>query len=335
MDESSIAKRIVFKSKEDQIRFLHNVKKELAYSWKEIAGYVGYHDRTVRDWARGVYNMPFDIAQKLSKKSGISLPSDVDSKKWTEHLQRIASKGGKQNVLRNKVVGGDKTRRLKQWRKWWNTCGKHQLSDRFQPRTVRIPVHNELLAEFVGIMMGDGGLTEYQLKVTLHSKDDRKYIKYVAHLIKKLFDVIPAIRPRKSIAATDIVVNRKTLVGFCRSVGLVVGNKVRQQIDIPKWVYRNRKLQIACLRGLFDTDGSVFLHSYISKGKRYAYTKVSFSNASHPLICSVNKLLTQCGLNVRVSKDQKEVRIESKKDVDNFFKMIGTNNPKHLNRYKN
>lgn len=129
----------------------------------------------------------------------------------------------------------------------------------------------------------------------------------------------------------DIVVSRVELVRYLHSLGLPIGNKVKQQFDIPEWIKRNQRFAVACVRGLVDTDGSVFMHNYISKGRQYHYKKLSFTSRSLPLQMSVAKILTDLGMRARVSGY--DVRLDSIADVQKYFSIIGSHNPKHLKRY--
>ena len=70
-------------------------------------------------------------------------------------------------------------------------------------------------------------------------------------------------------------------------------------------------------------------------GKRYSYLKIAFTSASHPLISSVSKILINLGFNVRISKNQRDVRIDDVKHVCRYIKEIGTHNRKHLEKIKN
>ncbi|KKT24428.1 MAG: hypothetical protein UW11_C0047G0005 [Parcubacteria group bacterium GW2011_GWA2_43_9b] len=90
---------------------------------------------------------------------------------------------------------------------------------------------------------------------------------------------------------------------------------------------------IACVRGLLDTDGSVFRHSYSVRHKIYHYKKISFSSRSKPLIFSVYHFLKELDLSPRITKNNFEIRIENQKNVKNYFHLIGSHNTKHLNRY--
>jgi intein/homing endonuclease len=170
--------------------------------------------------------------------------------------------------------------------------------------------------------------------VSLNSIEDADYAKFVTALIKKLFNVPVGIYLDKHDAVIDLAVSRVELVRFCvEKLGLKIGNKVKQQVDIPDWIKKDKQYLIACMRGLIDTDGSVFLHRYEVNGKWYTYPKVSFANYSLPLLRGVFDTLISLGIKPRMSKDRKDVRIESQKDVKLYFDLVGTSNVKDLKKY--
>jgi hypothetical protein len=129
-----------------------------------------------------------------------------------------------------------------------------------------------------------------------------------------------------------IVISRIELVHFLEEVGLSRGSKVHAQIDIPEWIKANNTYLIPCVRGLVDTDGCIFNHRYVSKGKEYSYKKLDFTSGSNPLRETVYAFFKELGMHPRYSS-QRGVRLESKKDIQAYFKVVSSSNPKHLNRY--
>jgi hypothetical protein len=201
-------------------------------------------------------------------------------------------------------------------------------------KPIQKPKFSENLAEFVGIMLGDGGISQRQVTITLHSEDDKEYGKFVINLIKKLFNVPVGIHYDKKCLAVDFVISRSKLVRFCiERLGLKKGNKIKQRIDIPDWIKRNQQYAIACVRGLLDTDGCVFIHCYKSNNKWYAYKKLSFTSYSEPLRNSVFCILKNLKLKPRLAQ-RKDVRLDSQEDMKRYFKIFGSHNPKNLKKYR-
>jgi hypothetical protein len=189
------------------------------------------------------------------------------------------------------------------------------------------------LAEFFGIILGDGGLPgNHQLTIAFNNKTDQEYSLYLKKLLKQLFSIDCHVHYRKNNNGADIVVNSSNLVDFLLKKGLSVGNKVKNQVGIPIWIHRNLEYQKACLRGLMDTDGSFYSHKYISGGKEYKYLKLCFTNCSKPILNFVFKILKD--LDYKVYLDGNHVSIYSRDGVKRYFTEIGAHNQKHLNKFK-
>jgi intein/homing endonuclease len=167
--------------------------------------------------------------------------------------------------------------------------------------------------------------------VTLHSVDDHEYGKFVQKLMYTLFGVRTSVYYRKDAQAHSVVLARRKIVDYMCSLGLVTGNKVDQKIKVPEWVLENEMYSLACLRGLMDTDGSVYIHTYQVNKKQYQYKKLCFSSASAPLRKDVQFILHRFGSAATCSGTN--VRIDAIADVKRYMEVVGTHNPKHLKRY--
>lgn len=333
MANSLISDRIIFQDHKTQANFILDTKSKLGFSWQNMAKIAKVHQRTLRDWVRKDLKMPYNVAVIFSKKSGLKLPKNIRRQKWINHLKSISQKGGLENLKQNKNIGGNLEYREKMWQKWWNESGQYKKYKIFERKKIRTPKQDPELAEFVGIMIGDGGVAPYHISITLNSETDRLYIKFVKRLIMRLFAVKPKTYKDPDSKALDIVVQRKSLVEFCQKIGLKTGNKIKQGLDIPEWILDNAEFTKNCIRGLVDTDGSLFVHSYIVKNKTYSYPKISFTSASSNLIKSVYKALIKLGFNARINKSGKDIIIENKEDIGKYLRIIGTSNEKHRIKY--
>ena len=332
MAEKYISKRVLF-PKGSQETFLKQVFATI--STQEAAKLCNLSERTIRDWRREKFSMDFASLSKLCKKIGISLPKEVKLEERYWYAKKGAQAGGLARYKKYGNVGGDEKYRKKKWFEWWEQKGKYSFHPILNaPKKIRRPRPSQELAEFVGIVLGDGGISRYQVTITLHSEDDKEYGKFVVSLMKKLFAVPVGIHPSNRDKVIDYVVSRVDLVRFLEKIGLKQGNKVKHQVDIPNWIKQNENYSIACVRGLVDTDGSVFTHNYKVKGKIYSYKKLSFTSHSKPLRESVFEILKGLGLRVRFDSGY-DVRIDSREDMEKYFQIVGSHNPKHLKRYRN
>lgn len=326
--------RVLF-PKGEQNKFINRILKEISVA--KFAEICNISKRTVRDWRREKFLADFDSLKKVSKRVNFKIPKNVKIRNPFWYTYKGAKIGGKLGAeacfKKYGYYGGDPEYRKKKWYEWWERDGKynHPLTNCSKPFLK--PKYSEELAELIGIVLGDGSVTRGQIIITLNSKDDKEFSEYVVNLLKKLFDVHVGIHYRKDSMALSCVVSRVGIVKYCvEKLGLRVGNKVKQQVDIPDWIKKNNAYAIACVRGLIDTDGSVFSHKYRAGGKQYSYKKVSFTNYSKPIRLSMFDILKHNGIKSRLYKDR-DVRIDSVKDMKKYFDIFGSSNPKHLKKY--
>jgi len=325
--------RIFFSKKGTQEKFIKKILSRI--SIKDTAKLCNLSERTIRDWRREKFLMNLDALRKICKKIDIKFPSNIELRNDYWYVVHGSSAGGLAVYKKYGRIGGDPKYRKKKWYEWWEREGKYKVKFINAPKPILKPKYSEKVAEFVGILLGDGGIAQYQVVVTLHSEDDKEYSKFIIGLVKELFNVPVGIHYDKECASIDLVVSRSELVRFCiEKLGLKKGSKVKQQVDIPNWIKQNKSYSIACLRGLIDTDGCVFTHRYRANGKMYSYKKLAFSNHSKPILKSVYQFLQILGMNPRITKDEKDVRLESIKDLQQYFLIINSHNSKILQQYR-
>lgn len=177
------------------------------------------------------------------------------------------------------------------------------------------------LAEFVGIMLGDGHISPTQLTISF-GLNELPYLLYVNQLIKKLFKVESHYYKVKDSNAYCLYIGSTALVRFFERMGLV-SNKVQKQVDVPAWINQDNTYRQAALRGLFDTDGSVYK-------LRFGF-QINFCNNSKPLLASARRIL--------IALDYHPSRISINKiyltripELQRYIREIGFSNKKHLEK---
>ena len=179
------------------------------------------------------------------------------------------------------------------------------------------------LAEFFGIMLGDGHVSHFQTIVTLGSKE-LLYVEYVSNLMRKLFKT-PATICVRSDGYRDVYISSVILAGWLANEGLV-SNKVASQVVVPEWISEKLEFMQAFLKGFFDTDGSVY--------KIRFGIQISLTNHSLPLLYSLREMfirLEYCPSKVSAYR----VYITRKLQVRRFFSEVKPANTKHLRRFEN
>lgn len=334
MAESLKYKRAIF-LRGKQREFLLLAKKNLNLTWSELADVLEVSVKSLYGWRQEKISMSLDCVQVICKRSNIKFPQNVEIKDRYWYVTKGAVKGGLAVYKKYGKVGGDERTRKERWKKWWEKEGKFKKHSITNSLPITKPNFSSELAEFVGIVLGDGGISKRQITITLHRVTDKKYSQYITKLITRLFKVKVGIYKSRKYLADDLILSRTELVKYCvKTLGLKEGNKVKNRVDIPDWIKNNKEYYSACLRGLIDTDGCVILHKYKVNGKSYCYKKLAFTSRSYPLLESVGNILTNLGIKHRITNDGFDIRIEAKDDVNRYLSMVGFNNPKHLKRLR-
>ncbi|MBI5122934.1 hypothetical protein HZA75_03695 [Candidatus Roizmanbacteria bacterium] len=187
---------------------------------------------------------------------------------------------------------------------------------------VVLPDFSSLLAEFVGICLGDGYISKYQTAITLNTNADKKYILYLVDLINKLFPHVKvSIIQKISENATDVRINSKIVADFFRNMGIVPSNK-----KIPSWIFKKEEYKKACVRGLFDTEGSISFKIYTSNVGKSIYKQLNFRNIDKELMMFVRDTLISLNLKPTMTL-KKSLYLSNHTSIDIFRKKIGFSNP--------
>ncbi len=203
-------------------------------------------------------------------------------------------------------------------------------------KQVILPKFSVRLSEFFGIMMGDGGINNlWQANITLNSIKDAEYSKHVSVLCKKLFGITPAIRKRKTSNTLVVSITSTSVVDFLVNNGLVRGNKLKAGLRIPKWILKKPSYKKACVRGLVDTDGCIFVHSHRVDGKAYRNVGLCFTSYSPELIMEVADILAEFGITAHINKRRRNIYLYQERIVREYLKIFGTSNNRIGSVYSN
>lgn len=178
------------------------------------------------------------------------------------------------------------------------------------------------LAEFFGIMLGDGKLAPFQIIVTLGTKE-LSYARHVCELIESIFGIKPKLGIRRT-GYLDVYFGSVEVRKWLQAEGLVY-NKVLAQVDVPEWIFTKNEYMISFLRGFFDTDGSIY---QLRHG-----TQISLTNHSFPLLSSLQKMLQILRYTPSAISSHK-VYLTKIPEIKRFFSEIKPANTKHQSRYK-
>ena len=193
---------------------------------------------------------------------------------------------------------------------------------------------DEHFAEICGIHAGDGWLGSCNNEVGYGTSiKEKQYFNYVFKLYSRIFNFnIFRILERPGRNNTlELRIASKGIQKIFMNVGFPRGPKI-DKLKVPGFVFSKRKFIERFLRGLIDTDGSVY---WRWNGNDY-YISISWTSSCKTFSEQIKKMLLLLGFNPNTyswkgkgnRKIAWKVQLQNKKDVINFIKNIGFKNNK-------
>ena len=195
--------------------------------------------------------------------------------------------------------------------------------------------------ELIGALLGDGHIStksgKYIIGFTGNKETDKKYFVKLEELISLAWK--KKTKSKITEKAIRLTFYSKQLVEYLTNeMGLPANKGKCLRAKIPKQIFSDWELAKKTLRGLIDTDGSVFVSD-----KRGAprYPSIEFTTTSKILAVQVKTLLSENGFRVaniwsycsKLSKhDTYKVPLNGRDNLTKWINEIGFSNPYKLER---
>lgn len=297
--------------------------------------------------------------QKLSVKSGFPIktlqswfylknryiPEKIIDENWYDKLNVLDKKednwglikGGKKAYL--KAVREKGIRRIKERQA---LGGKRAAitKERLEKGRFKINFDDPLFLEFYGILLGDGWLSNFNIKdkkvwligISSNLTLDKEFTYYYISIIQKLFNRKGVVRIKPLNNVAEFVFSHKILLKYLNEkLGFPIGKKINLEINRSIYSLDFDKLRYV-LRGIFDTDGSIYLNKN-NKGI-YAYPIISIHMKEPKLIKQIQEILKNNGFKVVYDKRNNMIKINGKDQLRRWLHYIGSSNPYKLNKIK-
>jgi len=228
------------------------------------------------------------------------------------------------------------------------------LSKHDNKRGITLPSEiTEDLAYLCGIFAGDGSIgyrrkkNEYCLKVVGNPKDEKEfYHQIIGPKFEKVFGVFPNMKYHDSKTTYGFSVYSKSIYTYLTQIiGLPSGIKY-PTLKIPELFFKDEKLIISFIRGVFDTDGCI---SFKKRYRTYPYyPTINLTSKSRSFVEEIAEFLKNKDLKFPKPYEykQKDARlkegysityrfeIHGYKNLALWMKTIGFYSPKHLEKIK-
>lgn len=165
--------------------------------------------------------------------------------------------------------------------------------------------NNKLISYVIGVALGDGNLSNPNKRATrLRVTCDKKYpiiYKEIKNSIQKILpDNKVTIVDRKDGAIDISCYSNKweSILGWKSHLG----SKIKQKVRIPKWIFSKKEYIKECLKGLLQTDGSIYFDRN--------YKMVNFTANNRGLAYDVFRAIREIKYEPNIQKTQNKKTIK-------------------------
>lgn len=329
--------RIGFKDDATREKFFSSVREASgANSWKALWTLVGVPRTSFQDYKCGNLFLPGGTFESMLK----FLPADKREFFINQTTAMLANwgavKGGKENFEKNK------SEILSRLKKVCHIGGLHSRGNS-REMNLNMPLSIEL-CEFIGAFMGDGcidshidkrGKSHYHISITGNAELDSDYLtKVIPSFVATIIDANPRLYPRSDCKAIILNFHSKALFKLLTERFQFPIGKKTLIVKIPDEIFSSdERLVFAAVRGIFDTDGCVFL----DKRKIYLkpYPRITLQITSEPLFLQLKKFLTNYFSLYTYRSDKRGsyyLEVYGHRQLAKWMQLIGFSNKRHLNK---
>lgn len=190
--------------------------------------------------------------------------------------------------------------------------------------------------ELYGIAMGDGCISKYtdyqgikrlDLIITGDKMYEQKFYQYIKQKLEEEFNIYSYLYISKKRNELRLTIRNKSFTNFMIRIGFPHGKKY-DKLLIPKTLSNLEwgRLKLI-IRGLFDTDGSIFA----KKNENYRYPYICITTKSDRFRQQIINILRE--KKYPAYRNNLNIFLKGIRNIKNWMKDIGTSNPKHKFKY--
>ena len=289
-------------------------------SFKALSDELGVSYNTFKKWRSGELTLPKSRFEELTKKLGRGYDFTVLSPAWGQ------SKGGKKSVKNMSKLAMRK--RMEKVRKLRTFRSQGPVPSIKDPGA----------CELYGAMLGDGCLSRYaistgrevhEVRLVGNITKDYDYMEQtVLPSFVRLFNVKTKIKPKERHSVAVFSTKKKSVFNWFKEQGFPVGKKTKK-LSLPDSILNLPRQNLnQVIRGLLDTDGHI--NSRKDEGFKYPY--ISITSSSPLMREQIKSILRKQGFAAFIHASSVSVR--GKRNFLKWFQLIGSSNPRNLNKYR-
>ena len=203
---------------------------------------------------------------------------------------------------------------------------------------------NKDVLELIGVIIGDGSILYgyrnkyYRMEISGNAVEDPTYFLKLQEIIKNNFNKNVNIieRKQKKGRALRLYIDNKEFVEILVKNFQIMPSPKTFTIKIPK-KFLNWKLSKHIIRGIFESDGSLYFSRSKITTKLKTYPRIEIKTCSKNLVNQLVELLKDNNFKVQTlnSKSDKciKVYLSGEKMLEKWIKEIGFSSKKNITKY--
>jgi len=308
--------RILFETGE-QKKFIESSCEKMKMSLKKLSREISENIKisysSMKKYRREELLLPVNVANEIKKLSKINWEEFKCKNILNPNWGQI--KGG---IKGYKTLLKKYSNKIETWRRIGINKSKIWTKNL---KNIENPKKDENLAEFIGICLGDGTLTKYFVRISLNFRNEQPFAKYVSELCKTIFGIYPKLRKDNRGDTLYLTVYSIKVCKFLNKIcKLPYGSKLKNKAKIPDFILKDLKLSLSCLRGLVDTDGTIY-----KGGSVYFYSN------NKKLLLQVEEIENK--IRIFSSVNEFAVKTSSWNNTLLYFRKVGSSNLKNIVKF--
>lgn len=317
--------------KEDLKKLFDLIKRSPKYEgWNQLVKEVKTNNTSLKAFRSGERSTVGMVFTRLLSYLDKSQKNYFMSKAELLDLNWGTRKGG--ITTNSKLSQGELNKKMAKARSYIKSNNRPKTFDKFPS------LENLDLCELVGALLGDGTTGKYitrgkrirviyLTRIVGNALKDVDYLKNLSRIVGKHFEVKPYLRVGKRNAVI-LSVRNKFVHEWLLTIGYPSGRKPKD-FGISKQILGLPTKNInRVLRGLLDTDG----HINARKDEKYKYPYVTITSYSKLLRNQIKEILRKQKFPAFIHAESVSVR--GIKNIHRWFDLIGSSNPRILNKYR-
>lgn len=311
LDKSSKSKLFLSLKEKYNSNSILDLAEKLKVPPKTLEGWIYNKDRYVPD--RVVYSVNPNTLKILdSKEEGWG-----SKKGGRESYKSALKKYGKRGVKKIQSKGGRRASAIK---------------EKLNKEKFKLDIENEEFLEIYGALIGDGWLSNFKsngkkvwiIGICANLRLERESLMNYSKIVNKKFDRKGTFRERLDQNTIEFTFSHKQLLlHLNKKLKFPIGKK--RNITLPEKIFSMEFDKIKyVIRGIFDTDGSLYLDKNKKGVKNYPVISIHLNQPK--LLEQLRGKLSERGFKVNHDKNNNMIKIKGRNQLRLWFDLIGSSN---------